>query len=808
MADKTPMVLDATSASGLGKLQVGDRLSPASIPSFKIENTKYVDDSGDDGTGDGSINRPYKTIAHALTVARPGLDSIVVGNGTYTENLTLVGDVPILADISSIPQQVKIVGSHVLPSSGLVAFSYINFQCTSGYLFTLGGTKSPNVIIESCTMNIQSGASGCFEWITTNVNARVNILNSVINIYGNSGYAINCISSVAGKVNLQYTSVQSLVNPNNVIINLTGSITVTHTFDVIIGQIVVAGSSAYNGTSLTMVTGNTPILTTTSSGISSFGLCSINTTSANVVTGVGGFVYGFIGYTNTGSNLNNTLNGGTGAICGQSAPLRLDNSALPTNLQAGLFNYDGTNFYLDLSTSNRVRIATSDKTTGIIPTAQLPIATLTTMGTNFANQAITQYNTSSTINVSELPSNAIGAFYNASSSPITLTLPSGSSYQFVSTVLGNTATAITLQAGDIFSFIYNGANIFVIGYTATGSNINVLNPTTATITSLNTALASIANGSSSSTIKPCFNAKVSGLLTNNPEKVSFANNMYQLTGYGTGLYYGYDGQAYIQSNITSGNYLAPVYANGSWVASSINNQGVLYSLDGKLWQQTSLITGSFSQATFANGKWIISKVGGGIYYSSDGVTWTQSNITSGTGGKATYGNSVWVVGMDGATGVLYSSDAITWTQSNLTGVSASTTTFGNGKFIVAIFNGGLRYSVDGINWNATNITTGSTTTLYFGNGTFVAGINGTLASSIYSSTDAITWTQSNISNSVLCRSVSYGNGSWVAATDNGLYFGNNILNLTNTNIGFASYSTAFGNGTFICGTAQGCYFTF
>jgi parallel beta-helix repeat protein len=53
-------------------------------------HTWYVDDSGNDGTGDGSSGNPWATIQHAVSdIGVTDDDTVIVGDGTYTENITV-----------------------------------------------------------------------------------------------------------------------------------------------------------------------------------------------------------------------------------------------------------------------------------------------------------------------------------------------------------------------------------------------------------------------------------------------------------------------------------------------------------------------------------------------------------------------------------------------------------------------------------------------------------------------------------------------------------------------------------------------
>jgi parallel beta-helix repeat protein len=60
----------------------------ASMQVTAAGSTWYVDDSGNDGTGDGSSGNPWATIQHAIDTATAG-DTVYVNDGNYTENVTV-----------------------------------------------------------------------------------------------------------------------------------------------------------------------------------------------------------------------------------------------------------------------------------------------------------------------------------------------------------------------------------------------------------------------------------------------------------------------------------------------------------------------------------------------------------------------------------------------------------------------------------------------------------------------------------------------------------------------------------------------
>ena len=110
------------------------------------------------------------------------------------------------------------------------------------------------------------------------------------------------------------------------------------------------------------------------------------------------------------------------------------------------------------------------------------------------------------------------------------------------------------------------------------------------------------------------------------------------------------------SNITSGSYTKPYYANGIWVIGrATSGIGIKYSTDGKTWTNSNISNGYYYSPYYANGIWVIgSNNNSGIKYSTDGKTWSDSNITSGDYKSPYYANGIWVISGDSVSGIKYS----------------------------------------------------------------------------------------------------------------------------------------------------------
>lgn len=125
-------------------------------------NRFYVDSaSGNDATGIGSIDSPYKKISVAVTAAISG-DTIIVGKGTYNDNVILTKELTILAQ----SLQSNTIIKPLLPTSQI--FNFTSGSANSklkGFTLTGGGNVRGSAIdcnfsspiIENCIITKNAG---------------------------------------------------------------------------------------------------------------------------------------------------------------------------------------------------------------------------------------------------------------------------------------------------------------------------------------------------------------------------------------------------------------------------------------------------------------------------------------------------------------------------------------------------------------------------------------------------------------------------------------------------------------------------
>lgn len=291
------------------------------------------------------------------------------------------------------------------------------------------------------------------------------------------------------------------------------------------------------------------------------------------------------------------------------------------------------------------------------------------------------------------------------------------------------------------------------------------------------------------------------------------------------------------------------FGNGLWVM--VGNSGrILTSPDGTTWTaRTSGVTTDLSSVAFNNGTFVAVGSSGVILASTDGAEWTarRSGVTGVLNG-AGFVKGSWVVVGDTA-GVLTSTDTITWTPASMEG-NTITSIFVAGSGDSGIILGragevfaantasawrrlsqgtadsrlGLVYaggrfvavgqttdpvsratvvpvsvSTDGINWTraAANPAFANLNDVTYGQRRYVAVGD---SSRIFTSADAVTWTQSTIAFNTTLNAVAAGPDMFVAASAGGsAYSSPDGITWTQRATGSTSAfrSAAYGNGRFV-----------
>jgi hypothetical protein len=176
-----------------------------------------------------------------------------------------------------------------------------------------------------------------------------------------------------------------------------------------------------------------------------------------------------------------------------------------------------------------------------------------------------------------------------------------------------------------------------------------------------------------------------------------------------------------------------------------------------------------------------------------------------------YGNGKFVAVSNGSTTLRYSSDGINWTSVTIGSFGLSGIVYANGKFVAVggqisgqtvITN--VEVSIDGISWTRYNpafeIQPKSIT---YGNGLFVAVAFGGSGNRVMTSPDGINWTQRTPSANNDWQSVAFGNNKFVAISSNGtdrVMYSTDGINWTGLNINLGSNAITFAEGKFTTGT--------
>ena len=266
-----------------------------------------------------------------------------------------------------------------------------------------------------------------------------------------------------------------------------------------------------------------------------------------------------------------------------------------------------------------------------------------------------------------------------------------------------------------------------------------------------------------------------------------------------------DGISWTSRTIPSSYWSSVAYGNGIFVASG--GDGTAISSDGINWNMYSF----FSQAgtiVFGNGTFVI-VVQNQTYVSVDGINWTATSYIKGYG--LSFVNGIFI--QANGSNLFTSPDGINWTPSTpgTVGPYVSNFAYGNGIFVgVKTFNftrAAFVRSTDGKNWS-TRLS--NLISLVYGNSMWVAcsDIDAQPFRTLYYSKNGRDWFFSN-SPPTTWSSVTYGNGYFMAVSNNGTYpvaYSQDGINWSTVTTGFQATdwkSVSFGQNTFMALEATG-----
>lgn len=257
---------------------------------------------------------------------------------------------------------------------------------------------------------------------------------------------------------------------------------------------------------------------------------------------------------------------------------------------------------------------------------------------------------------------------------------------------------------------------------------------------------------------------------------------------------------------TSSTIYNIIYANSLYVASG-QGGAIITSTDATTWTaRTSNITQDIFGMTYTSGLYYAGTNQGVFITSTDAITWvttTQSGTISAIAALA-YGNGLYVFGAAGG-GISTSTDAITWTQrTSGTASQIDALVYGSGPAVyVATGNGGvIASSTDATTWTIrTSFTTSNIVALAYGTIFVAAG-----STYVATSTDGTTWVPQTVGGSQnTWNALTYSSGIYVLGGSSGvIYTSTNALNWTQTSSSTTNAIQALAAGQdFIAGGAAG-----
>ena len=252
---------------------------------------------------------------------------------------------------------------------------------------------------------------------------------------------------------------------------------------------------------------------------------------------------------------------------------------------------------------------------------------------------------------------------------------------------------------------------------------------------------------------------------------------------------------------------------------------------GQTWspQNTTGISYGWQSLAYGNSRYVavgrpVAGQADRVMTSPNGITWTATEHSQGPVNlnDVVFANNLFVAvashnpAGDNGVRVMTSADGISWTARTAPNADWQSVAYGNGLFVAVatVTNGGgatkVMTSANGINWTARNPSSATNPWrgVAFGNGIFVAvsGASPTGDPTIMTSMDGITWTGRSTPGNTTARSVTYGNGWFVAVSESGTIMTSPdgmTWTIRNSPADNAWQDVAYGNGRFVAVASSG-----
>jgi len=281
----------------------------------------------DSTTGQGN----YTTISAALTAATSG-QTIFIRPGTYTENLTLVAGVNLVAyDADALTPNVIINGKCTFTTAGTISISGIQLKTNSDFALAVTGSAASVVFLKNCYLNclnntgISHTSSNSASAIhvqqtyadlgTTGIAYFTSTSTGVIEIEGcrwiNSGgssTASNTSTSLVGIATSQIDGVFSTSSSGTITIN--NSIIQPASAGINAVALTTAGSGTSRANSVAFYSGSASCVSIGTGTTVVMGCCEVSSTNTNPITGLGILINAGVSFLDTGVLINTSTQTG------------------------------------------------------------------------------------------------------------------------------------------------------------------------------------------------------------------------------------------------------------------------------------------------------------------------------------------------------------------------------------------------------------------------------------------------------------------------------------------------------------------